>query len=139
VNSEPGLTRNSFRKLRPVPEPQPIPPPVRVWTADQWALIQGGHRSRDMDDKWHAFVEDQRLYLHRSWTGMGVYQAQFDAVDGGWRITSAWVAGDHDSYRRRDDNFESAMLEALIERVLLGIHDGPGRQRSHDARREFGQ
>jgi hypothetical protein len=55
----------------------------------------------------------QQLYLHRSRTGMGVYQAQFAAVDGGWRITSAWVAGDHDSYRRRDDNFESAMLEAL--------------------------
>jgi hypothetical protein len=46
--------------------------------------IRRGHRSQDMDDKWHAFVEDQRLYLHRSWTGMGVYEAQFaPEVSGG--------------------------------------------------------
>jgi hypothetical protein len=42
-----------------------------------------------MDDKWHAFVGDQRLYLHRSWTGRGVCEAQFGGGTGGWRISSA--------------------------------------------------
>jgi hypothetical protein len=91
-----------------------------------------------MDDKWHAFVEDQRLYLHRSWTGMGVYEAHFAAAEGGWRISSAVVAGDHDSYRRQDDQYETAMLEALIEMAILGIHDGPGRRKWQGARRGHG-
>jgi len=30
-----------------------------------------------MDDRWHAYVVDCRLYLHRSWTGYGVFEAQF--------------------------------------------------------------
>jgi hypothetical protein len=91
-----------------------------MWTGQQWSMIRRGHRSRDMDDKWHAIVEDRRLYLHRSWTGIGVYEAQFEPAPGGWRITSAVVAGDHDSYRRRGDEYESALLETLIEAVPLG-------------------
>jgi len=87
-----------------------------------------------MDDKWHAFVEDQRLYLHRSWTGRGVYEAQFAADAGGWRISSAVVAGDHDSYRRRGEEYESSLLEALIEWVLLGVQGGPGQRRWERAR-----
>lgn len=79
-----------------------------------------------MDDKWHAFVEDQRLYLHRSWTGMGVYEAEFAADGSGWRIVRAVVAGDRDGYRRRGDEYESALLEAVIEWILLGTRDGPG-------------
>ncbi len=72
-----------------------------------------------MDDKWHAFVEDQRLYLHRSWTGKGDYEAQFAAGDtSGRRISSAVVAGDHNSYRRGGGEYESALLEAVIEWVF---------------------
>jgi hypothetical protein len=128
------LTREAFGSLQPVPRPQAIPPPDRVWTSLEWSLIRRGHRSQDMDDKWHAFVEDQRLYLHRSWTGRGVYEAQFAAVAGGWRISSAVVAGDHDSYRRRGEEYESSLLEALIEWVLLGVQGGPGQRRWERAR-----
>jgi hypothetical protein len=91
-----------------------------------------------MDDKWHAFVEDQRLYLHRSWTGMGVYEAQFAADAGGWRITVAVVASDRDSYRRQGDEHESALLEAVVEWVLLGVHGGAGHARWNRIRRGSG-
>lgn len=115
-----------FWKLQPVPQPQPIPPPERVRTDEEWAAIQRGHKSRDIDDKGNAFVAERRLYLHRSWAGCGVYEAEFGADPAGWRITSAVAAGDGNSYRRRSDEFESAFLEAIIEYELLGVHDGPG-------------
>jgi hypothetical protein len=35
------------------------------------------------------------------------------------------LRGDRSSYRRQDDEFESALLEALIDGVLLGSYDGP--------------
>ena len=50
-----------------------IPPPERVWTSRDSDLVQSCHKSRDMNDKWNALVERQRLYLYRSWTGMGIY------------------------------------------------------------------
>ena len=129
VTSESRLGRSDFGRLRPVPHPEAIPPPERVWTSRDWDLIQRGHKSRAMDDKWNALVEGQRLYLYRSWTGMGVYEAEFDAASDGCHIIDAVVAGDHDSYRRRDDEYESAFLEAVIEWVLLEVRNGPGHNR----------
>jgi hypothetical protein len=125
----PCLTRTALSDLRPLPQPQVIPPPERVWTGHEWSLIRRGRQAQGMDERWHAFVEDQRLYLHRSWTGWGVYEAHFAPEASGWRINSAVVAGDHDSYRREGDEHESALLEAVIESVLLGVHGGPGQQR----------
>jgi hypothetical protein len=118
-----ALTRASFVKLVHVLSPEPVPPPDRIWSADEWAMIRRGHRSRDMDDKWHAFVEANRLFLHRSWTGLGVYEAEFVHVDGGWRIRDAIVCGDRSRYRRGSDEYESLLLEWLISRVLLGNRD----------------
>jgi hypothetical protein len=137
VDSESGLARSDFGVLRPMPQPEAIPPPERVWTSHEWDLIRRGHRSQDMDDKWHALVEDQRLYLYRSWTGMGVYEAEFAADASGWRIIRAVVAGDHDSYRRGGDEYESALLEAVIEWILLDVRNGPGHRRWERARHDI--
>lgn len=138
VHGESRITRDDLRSLTPVAAPEDIPPPERVWSDEDWYLIRRGHKSADMDDKWHAYVEGQRLYLHRSWTGRGIYEAEFGQVPGGWQITSAVVAGDRGSYRRQDDEYESALLEALIDGKLLGTYDGPGHQRLARARMERG-
>jgi hypothetical protein len=83
------LVRADFRKLFPIRSPAPIPSPDKRWSAQEWAAIRRGHKSRDMDDRWHAFVERDRLYLHRSWTGHGLYEAQFEQAEVGWRIGAA--------------------------------------------------
>jgi hypothetical protein len=138
VHSESPITRDDLRTLKPVAAPEEIPPPERVWPDEDWDLIRRGHKAADMDDKWHAYVEGQRLYLHRSWTGLGIYEAGFGQVPGGWQIITAVVTGDHGSYRRQDDEYESALLEALIDGQLLGTYDGPGHQRLARAHREPG-
>jgi hypothetical protein len=78
-----------------------------------------------MEDRWHAYVEGERLYLHRSWTGRGIYEAGFVREAHGWRISDAVVEGDRRFYRRRDDAGETALLAALIDAVLLTEHAGP--------------
>jgi hypothetical protein len=138
VDREPRVTRDDLGGLTPLAAPESIPPPERVWNEADWDLIQRGHKSADMDDKWHAYVEGRRLYLHRSWTGRGIYEAEFGPVPDGWRLTSAVVEGDRSSYRRQADDYESALLEALIDGKLLGIYDGPGHQRLARARNERG-
>jgi hypothetical protein len=86
-------------------------------------VISRGHQSRDMDDRWDAYVEADRLFLHRSWTGLGIYEAQFAEADGGWRICEAVVAGDGTTYRREDAERESLRLLWTITGVLLGRWD----------------
>src|SRR6185437_15558332 len=61
--------------------------PGRVWSQRQWELIKRGYRAQDMDEKWDVFVEDQVAFLHRSWTGNGMFEATFSPAGGGWRIS----------------------------------------------------
>ena len=46
----------------------------RTYAADEFARIKEGDVPQEMEDKWFAFYEEPWLYLHRSWTGFGIYQ-----------------------------------------------------------------
>ena len=89
-----------------------------------------------MDDKWHAFVENDRLFLHRSWTGRGVYEAQFARVGDGWSITELLVSGDRGSYRRASDAYEAVFVEAIVDGILLGKWDTDAWTRLRSMKRE---
>jgi O-acetyl-ADP-ribose deacetylase (regulator of RNase III) len=117
---ETRVTRETFQGLGPLSEPAAIPAPTRRWSEAEWRRIRLGHRSTEMEDKWDAFVEDHRLFFHRSWTGSGIYEADFVPDGRDWVVTAARVTGDRDVYARSTDHYETLMLEALIGGVLLG-------------------
>lgn len=95
--------------------------PSRVWTDVEWERIQLGYRARDMDEKWNVFCEDRVVFLHRSWTGHGIYEASFaPAESGGYTITQAVVETDSERYRNPEDAYDCVMLELLISTIVLG-------------------
>ncbi|MER6844661.1 hypothetical protein, partial [Streptomyces platensis] len=102
--------------------PQPMPQlPQRVWSDEDWERIRRGHSSRDMDEKWDAFAEGEVVFLHRSWTGYGVFAATFAPADGGgWRVAHAVVERDPERYRGTDDDYDCLMLELVIRGIVLG-------------------
>ena len=81
--------------------------------------IRRGYVPHIMDEKWFIFMEGNRLFAHRSWTGLGVYEATFVPAEGGYVIESAVVTGDETEYRRSSDEVESLTLEVLIASYLL--------------------
>ncbi|MFB6439843.1 hypothetical protein ACFCVY_24170 [Streptomyces sp. NPDC056411] len=101
--------------------PRPMPDvPGRVWSESEWQRIQLGYRAASMDEKWTIYAEDDRLFLHRSWTGYLMYEATFAKVDGGgWRITSALVESDPERYRSASADYDRITLELVISAVLL--------------------
>jgi len=102
----------------PLKDPQPIPAPARIWTDEEMEHIRKGYIPHIMDEKWFIFVEDDRLFAHRSWTGIGIYEAVFAPVDAGYTIKSAFVTGDED-WNRSSLEEESQYLEDLIAGHLL--------------------
>src|SRR5690606_16971622 len=86
-----------------------------LWSAQEWERIRLGFRAPTMDDKWHALVEGDRLHLHRSWTGHGVYEADFAADGAGRRIVRA--RGEGAAEGRADA--PGPFLELLIGMVVL--------------------
>lgn len=65
-------------------ETQPMPETAtkleynRVFTKEQIAFLTKGHIPKDMDDRWFWFYEEDKLYIHRSWTGICVYIIEFN-------------------------------------------------------------
>jgi hypothetical protein len=88
-----------------------------------------------MEEKWDAFVEGNRLYLHRSWTGNGIYEVQFARDGDAWVISELLVCGNPERYRRGGDAFEVAQVEGLIDGVLLGDWEAPSVTRWREALR----
>ncbi|MGW2081919.1 hypothetical protein ACWCOW_34225 [Streptomyces sp. NPDC001939] len=116
------LTRDSFRRLQPINTPRPVPQlPGRVWTDEDWDRIRHGYSARGMDEKWNVFLEGDVLFMHRSWTGHGVYEASFAPVTGGGRrIASAVVEADEERYRSMGDEYDRLMLELIVCVIVLG-------------------
>ncbi|OEV05083.1 hypothetical protein [Streptomyces oceani] len=120
--AEEPLTRASFRKLSRISTPEPMPRlPTRRWTDAEWARLRLGHKARRMKGKWQVFAEDETVYVHRSWTGHGVFEACLEEdPEGGWRIASAVVESDPERYRSRGPEFASVTLELVLSSVVLG-------------------
>ncbi len=101
----------------PISMPQQISPTARIWTEEEMERIRRGYVPEMMEEKWFIFVEDNRLYAHRSWTGAGIYEATFAPVEGGYVIESAAITG-HNQLSSEQD--ASRILEKLIVGHLTG-------------------
>ncbi|MEU6272376.1 hypothetical protein ABZ871_08145 [Streptomyces populi] len=116
------VTRSSFHDLLPISAPRPMAVlPTRKWTNEQWGRIQLGYRAGDMDEKWDIFAEDGVVYVYRSWTGFGIFEAAFgQAEEGGWVILGAMVESDPERYGGTSDARAAVMLELVISAIMLG-------------------
>jgi hypothetical protein len=95
--------------------------PRRTWSDDDWQRIQLGYFSRDMDEKWDVFAEGNVVFLHRNWTGRGIFEATFASAEGGgWQISAAVVERDRERYRGDDDEYDCLMLELVLSAIVLG-------------------
>lgn len=49
----------------------------REFTDGEMEYIIEGHRPQEMEDKWFMYYEDDKLFIHRSWTGYCIYIISF--------------------------------------------------------------
>ena len=86
--------------LKPASNPQYVSAPKRIWTNEEMNRIRLGIIPTSMGQKWFSFMEGSTLFLHRSWTGHGIYELNFqeDKSSPGYIITSAIVTNDNSIY-----------------------------------------
>jgi hypothetical protein len=117
------VTRSTFAgRLQPISMPRPLSQwPQRIWSADDWQQIQRGFQARDMEQRWHVLTEGDIVYVHRSWTGYGIFAATFEpAVEGARRIVHVDVERDRERYQSIGDEDDSVTLEFVLSGSLLG-------------------
>ena len=115
-------TRDSFWGIvQPMSALHEQLPFARTFTREEYDVIARGLVPGDMDDRWFIFLENNQLYLHRSWTGTCIYQITFDRTDSdSIVVTEALVNRDPEEYKAADDEFDVALLSFLIDNKLLG-------------------
>jgi hypothetical protein len=89
----------------------------RTFSQAEFEALRAGHVPFDMDDKWFVFMEDERLHLHRSWTGNCIYEVQLASSGEGYRITEAWVTRDASVYKSQGDEKDGALLGTLLDQL----------------------
>ncbi len=79
----------------------------------EFAKIALGHVPESMEDHWFAYFENNRLNIHRSWSGKCRYRAKIIKKGKHYRLTEAWA-------RNAPNKTQSAaFLLYLIDAMLL--------------------
>lgn len=94
--------------------------PARVWSQEQRDRMQRGYLARGMDEKWDVFVENHVAFLHRSWTGNGVFEAAFSPAGRGWRISAAVIESSPERARKVSAELNRVLLELVLSAIVLG-------------------
>ncbi len=110
-------TRASW-KITPLPEARKRLPVEKSYSAAAYSAIQRGLIPGGSDDRWFMFWEDDWLYLHRSWTGICIFQVKFVQNAAEYRIDEAWVNRDPEQYDQTDDENDKAGLLTLISWLI---------------------
>ncbi len=50
----------------------------RHFTEEEIENLKAGHIPEEMEDRWFSYFEDNKLYIHRSWSGICVYIVEFN-------------------------------------------------------------
>jgi O-acetyl-ADP-ribose deacetylase (regulator of RNase III) len=113
-------THASWMKVLPLPEKRARIPFQRDFDGADQRRIAAGLVPEAMEDKWFIYLEDDWLYLHRSWTGVCIYAVRLRPIGPGSAVEEAWANRDTTQYSKADDAYDVAMLGFLVDRLLLG-------------------
>ncbi len=115
-------TRSSLKSLKSLPAAKKQLSFTRTFTPDEYRRIAFGHIPKEMEDKWFIFFENGKIYFHRSWTGLCMYEVELQpkSEGSGYSIKSVWTNRDISQNEETDDEFDVQILSHLIDTLLLG-------------------
>lgn len=83
----------------------------RFFTKEEMELLRFGNIPQEMEDKWFWYYEDDRLYIHRSWTGFCICIVRFTPGSDELHVT---VNRDPEQYSCTDVNEDQYELNRLL-------------------------
>lgn len=111
-------TRASWKTIE-LPAAHVTLPIDRRFTADEMELIRPGLIPEAMEQHWFMFYENDRLFLHRSWTGYCIFVAHFQAKDDGAILTHAEANRDPRQYGQTQEAEDVYQINNLIDGLMM--------------------
>jgi hypothetical protein len=106
-------------KLHRMPSLHATIPINRQFSTKEITLIKVGFRPETMDDRWIIFYEEDRLYVHRSWTGYCTYVVHFKKQGREHVAYELQANRNAEQYGLSDDAYDIRMAFWLIDYFLL--------------------
>ena len=88
------------------------------FSADEFERLKLGLIPRAMEDKWFIYFAESTLFLHRSWTGMGVFKVSLSQEGSQAEVADAQY--DAQVLSASDADYQVRLLGFLISNLLLG-------------------
>jgi len=82
-------------------------------------LISKGLLPKGSDDKWLIFREGDKLYFHRSWTGLCIYEVHLQMRDTRIYFSSCYINRNPKQYPGTNDAYDLALINWLVDELLL--------------------
>ncbi len=116
----PNVQPEDWTDLQPMPARHTVLHPVRNYSADEMIKIRRGFLPTVMEQKWFLYFTGTRLKMHRSWSGILIFDVgfSFDA-DGGASLTDVVVNREPSNYSNTDEAEDLALVEGIIRFHLL--------------------
>ena len=112
-------TRQSCSNIKPLSQQRAPLTLERAFTEEEYEQVRHGVIPKVMEDRWFIFLEEDVLYIHRSWTGFCIYQVSFKKDGEQYRVVEAFVNRDPNEYPATDDHYDARLLNFLIDHFLL--------------------
>lgn len=74
--------------------------------------LKHGHIPTEMEDRWFSYFEDNKLYIHRSWSGNCIYIVTFNTLTNRHKVI---VNRDENQYACTDINEDKEELSELLD------------------------
>jgi len=71
----------------------------RSLSEEEYQALVFGFIPRDMDDRWCLYLQDDWVYLHRSWTGHCIFKLKLEVSSDNVILTDIHINRDPDQYR----------------------------------------
>jgi len=107
-------------KTQPMPRETAVLGYSGQFSSEEFEKISLGLIPKEMEDKWFIYLDGTTLHLHRSWTGICIFEVEFEEIDGKHIVRRALVNRNQTQYQGTDDAYDSALLHFLISNLLLG-------------------
>ncbi len=122
----PNVQPEDWSELKAMPERQTVLYPKLWFNPDEMVKIRRGFFPTVMEQKWFLYFAGDRLRMHRSWTGILIFDVGF-AFDpkGGAYVTEVVVNRENRQYSNTDDDEDLKLLEEIIRYHLLQPLDEP--------------
>ncbi len=86
-----------------------------VLTKDEFEKLKNGFIPKEMEDKWFIYFEDNKLYIHRSWTGFCIYIVSFTDD---YKISDVIVNRNPDEYTETNIKRDMIALQMRINALV---------------------